>query len=283
MTDENKSDEKKYSEELDEEIRRQMHERMGGRRQRHSGRPGVHPSMLFVGLGGRGRQISGRPGVLPGLLLMVFGTVILLDHMGFLEANRLWSFWPLILILAGAVKFFRECNRVVGTILMLIGGVLLFNNLGITHFSWNDVWPFALIAVGATLIWSRFELPHQAPPSPGGPNSINEFAMFGGVDKRVNMSSFQGGSATALFGGVKLDFRSADIEGESAVMYLEAVFGGIELIVPERWSVQFEGQNIFGGYTDETRPPVPDAMGTAPKKQLILRGRAMFGGVVVKN
>ena len=224
-----------------------------------------------------------RPRVLPGLLLILFGTVVLLDHMGFLEANRLWRFWPLILIVVGAVKFFRECNRVAGMLLMLAGGVLLLNNLGITRFSWNDIWPFALIAVGVTMIWSKFELPKFSPPSPAGPNSINEFALFGNVERRINTNSFRGGTVSAIFGGVKLDFRSADIEGEEAVLYIEAVFGGVEVIVPERWNVLFEGQSIFGGYGDETRPPVADAMGTAPKKHLTLRGKSVFGGVVVKN
>jgi len=103
------------------------------------------------------------------------------------------------------------------------------------------------------------------------------------VERRVHSSNFKGGSITALFGGVEVDFRSADIEGEEAEMFVEAVFGGIELKVPDRWLILWEGQSIFGGYSDETRPPLPDVPGTPPKKQLILRGRAMFGGLVVKN
>jgi len=64
---------------------------------------------------------------------------------------------------------------------------------------------------------------------------------------------------------------------------VEAVFGGIEIVVPERWTVVYEGQSIFGGYTDETRPPLPDVPGAPPRKRLILRGRALFGGINVKN
>jgi len=107
--------------------------------------------------------------------------------------------------------------------------------------------------------------------------------MFGGVERRVNISNFVGGTATAIFGGVELDFRSAEIEGEEAVVLVEAIFGGIEIVVPERWTVIYEGHSIFGGYSDETRPPLPDVPGAAPKKRLVLRGRAVFGGINVKN
>ena len=61
------------------------------------------------------------------------------------------------------------------------------------------------------------------------------------------------------------------------------MFGGIELVVPDRWAVVWEGQNIFGGYSDETRPPLPEVPGAAPKKRLVLRGRAVFAGVSIKN
>lgn len=224
-----------------------------------------------------------RTGLLPGAVLIVIGTVVLLDHMGYLSADRLWKFWPVLLIVWGAAKLIEACNRVFGAIVALLGVLLLLHNLGYTRLNWADLWPLVLIGVGLSLIWHKFELPKLPPVSSGGPNTINEFAMFGGVERRVTVSNFSGGTATAIFGGVELDFRSADIEGEEAVVLVDATFGGIEITVPDRWAVVYEGQSIFGGYSDETRPPLPDVPGTAPKKRLILRGRAVFGGITVQN
>jgi predicted membrane protein len=224
-----------------------------------------------------------RPGLFPGLLLMLIGSVVLLDHMGIISVDRLWKFWPLLLIAVGTVKLFEGCNRVLGVVLVLVGAVLLGNNLGYMRLSWADLWPLALIGAGLTLIWNKFELPKIPRTSTWTANSINEYALFGGVERRVHVNNFTGGSITAMFGGVEVDFRSADIEGEEAVMYVEAIFGGIEVTVPERWVVLWEGQNIFGGYTDETRPPLPDVPGGASKKRLILRGRAVFGGINVRS
>ena len=112
---------------------------------------------------------------------------------------------------------------------------------------------------------------------------VTASAVFGGVQRRISTNNFKGGTVSGIFGGVELDFRSADIEGEEAVLYVEAIFGGLEVIVPERWIVIYEGQSMFAGYNDETRPPLPEVPGAPPKKRLILRGQAIFGGITVKN
>jgi len=223
-------------------------------------------------------------GWLPGALLIAVGTVVLLDHMDVIHADRFWKYWPVLLIIVGIAKLVNEGKRVGGLLLILMGGFLLAEHLGYTSLTWATVWPALLIAAGIAMIWGRFDLPQLRPVVAGdGRDTIQATAIFGGVERRVHSSNFKGGSITALFGGVEVDFRSADIEGEEAEMFVEAVFGGIELKVPDRWLILWEGQSIFGGYSDETRPPLPDVPGTPPKKQLILRGRAMFGGLVVKN
>jgi hypothetical protein len=76
--------------------------------------------------------------------------------------------------------------------------------------------------------------------------------------------------------------RDADIEGTEAVLHANAIFGGIELRVPETWYVAARGQGVFGGFTDSTRYSAtadPDK----PKKTLIVVGMAVFGGVEIRN
>lgn len=265
MGDEDKFDSKKFRDDLHDRIHQEIHDR------------------IYRGMGAQARRRARTKGWFPGVLLMLFGTVVLLDHMGIIGLAQLWKYWPVLLIVVGAVRFVESCNRVFSVLLMVVGTLLLLANLGYFHMTAADFWPIVLIGIGAALIWSRFEMPKLPPVSSGGTNTINEFAMFGGVERRVGVSNFAGGTVSAIFGGVELDFRSADIEGEEAVVIVEAVFGGIEAVVPERWIVVYEGQSIFGGYTDETRPPLPDVPGGPGRKRLILRGRAVFGGITVKN
>ncbi|MGB2663960.1 MAG: DUF5668 domain-containing protein [Candidatus Acidiferrum sp.] len=262
MSSEDKFDPNKFSHKLHDRIHQRIHEHMDGRQD---------------------RVLRARTRVLPGLMLVIIGTAILLDHMGILPVDRIWKFWPMILIFVGATRFLETRNRVFGLMLMIVGTLFQLSTLGYLHITVADFWPIILIAVGLGLIWSRFELPRLNATSPEGPNKISVATLFGGVERRISMSNFAGGTATATFGGVELDFRTADIEGEEAVLYVEAVFGGIELVVPERWIVVYEGQSIFGGYSDETRPPLPDVPGAPARKRLILRGQALFGGITVKN
>ena len=85
-----------------------------------------------------------------------------------------------------------------------------------------------------------------------------------------------------MFGGIELDLWQAEIEGDAAVLHIDAIFGGVELRVPDTWVVSSEGQGIFGGYSDSThqRPPTDPAQ---PRKTLVIRGAAVFGGVEIRN
>ena len=236
------------------------------------------------------------PGMAAGIILIVLGTLFLLGHMGYVDTGKLWKFWPLAIVVVGLVKFIKERSHVGGAITVMVGVLLLLNQLGYLQLSWGSLWPLVLIAAGIAMIWSRFEMPKfPTPPTDAGIaglgtvsgvssyETLNEYALFGGIERRMHTNSFRGGSIVSVFGGVEVDFLSADIEGQEAMIYVEAIFGGIELRVPERWKVVFQGQSIFGGYSDETRPPLADALGNAPRKTLILRGKAVFGGINVKN
>lgn len=266
MNSNDRFDPNKFSQDLHDRIHADIHERIRLRRM---------------------RALDGRTRMLPGLVLVLIGTVILLDHMGILSIHQVWKFWPVILIVVGATRFLEPQNRVFGVLMMALGGLFLLGTLGYLRLTAADFWPIVLIAIGLGLIWSRFELPRlgipTGPGGPGEPDKVNATAMFGGVERRISTTNFTGGVVTATFGGIELDFRAADIEGEEAVLFVEAIFGGIELVVPERWTVIYEGQSIFGGYNDETRPPLPDVPGAAPRKRLVLRGQALFGGITVKN
>ena len=240
----------------------------------------------------RGRSPGARSvlsGLIPGAVLILIGLVFLLDHLGVVHLQRLWNYWPMVLVLVGVAKLTQPGSRSGAVFWILIGGVVQLNQLGYLHLSWGTLWPLALITAGIFLLSTRLETFHfQRPAAVADGNEVlNENVLFGGVERRIQISNFRGGNIVATFGGVEIDFRATDIEGNEAVIYLEAIFGGIELIVPERWTVVYQGQSVFGGYSDETRPPTPDAfggvLGSTPKKTLILRGRAIFGGITVKN
>jgi predicted membrane protein len=129
------------------------------------------------------------------------------------------------------------------------------------------------------MLWQALGMEKQ--PAGSENPQFDSVYVFGGGERQINTKDFKGGSLFAIFGGYKVDFRHADMEGDQAVLDASAVFGGGEIIVPESWLVSMHGAGIFGGYEDKTRHFQPDA--SKPTKTLIIKGVAVFGGIEVKN
>jgi predicted membrane protein len=279
VSDENKFDEKKFSDELHDQIHRDIHAGVNAADEKTGKRRG--PIVVGIHLGRRGTS-----GLFWGAFLVLGGIALLLDHMGIISVDRLWRFWPLLLICAGIPNFMRREHRIWG-ILLITGGVLLqLNELGIAHFRWNDIWPILLIAAGVMLMWGAFEARKQpgAPARGGDPRTtLNESAIFGGIERRVTSQDFQGGLINAVFGGVEIDLTDASMQADEATLEINAIFGGVELRLPETWQVAFRGTPIFGGISDKTRVSRTVDLSDPRRKVLILTGAVIFGGVEIKN
>jgi predicted membrane protein len=226
-------------------------------------------------------------GLIWGVALTLLGVAFLLDHMGYINIDHVWRFWPLILIVAGASHITAPERRFWGIILIAAGVVLQLNQLGMTHFGWGDLWPIILIAVGLMILWGSIEArtrPGAPASSSGDPRTtLNENVVFGGIERRVTTQNFEGGRVTAVFGGVELDLRDANMQADEATLEVNAVFGGIEIRLPETWHVAFRGTPVFGGLTDKTRTSTREVPEGAKSKVLYLTGSVIFGGVDVKN
>ena len=82
---------------------------------------------------------------------------------------------------------------------------------------------------------------------------------------------------TAFMGGCAIDLRQAAIHGE-AVIDVFAMWGGIEISVPDTWTVIDRVTPIMGGVEDSTRAP-----GNPQGHTLIVRGVVVMGGIEIKN
>jgi hypothetical protein len=227
--------------------------------------------------------------LVPAIVLIAVGAIFFLNNLHILAWHEIWAYWPVALIAAGLYKVVdtdEASHRIVGGVLMAVGGLLLADNLGYIEFSWNQMWPLLLIGLGLMLLFERagwLWTGHRSwnATTASSANVLFESAVFGGGKRRIVVSDFRGGKVDAVFGGFEIDLRNCDIAGDSAVLELNAVFGGVELRIPENWSVVCKGAGVFGGYSDETHHPTP---GQFPNfKQLICKGGAVFGGVVIKN
>jgi len=230
-----------------------------------------------------GRTIES--GLIGGTIIVLVGLAFLLDNMGIVSVGHLFRFWPMILVIGGLASIISPQGRVKGAALIVVGIIFELDTLGIAHFRWGSLWPLAIIAAGLMIMWTGLEARRMG-GSPGDPRTtLNEFALFGGIERRVTSLDFKGGSVTAIFGGIEIDLRQAVITDNQAELTVNAMFGGCELRVPETWEIVAHGQGIFGGYVDSTRASSlqSDVLNATPRKTLILRGVAVFGGVEIKN
>jgi hypothetical protein len=108
-------------------------------------------------------------------------------------------------------------------------------------------------------------------------STLSAMAILGGVSRGNNSRSFRGADLLAIMGGCQLDLRQAAINGEAAIEVF-VLWGGIEIRVPEDWTVSSRIVPLMGGVEDKTRPPQG-----ATAHRLILRGFAIMGGVEIKN
>src|SRR5262249_575879 len=151
----------------------------------------------------------------------------------------IWRFWPMILIMAGILNFLKECRRIWGGILLGTGGFLQLGEFHLVRGTWDMLWPMGIIGVGLMLIWSTGQAKKSGfggkVEAPTGPGALNEIAIFSGVEKRIMGKNFSGGRMVAIFGGIEIDLWQAEMEGDEAVLHIDAIFGGVEIRVPDTW------------------------------------------------
>ena len=129
-----------------------------------------------------------------GVLLVVVGIVFLLDRTGVVEVGTLISdWWPLLLIIAGALSLFRSPRDLVGPLIMMgAGAILLLSTLGLVNISvWQLLWPLALIGIGIWVLVGRVS-PERGEAEAG--ERIDATVVFGSRQLASNSQSLEGGS-----------------------------------------------------------------------------------------
>jgi hypothetical protein len=239
--------------------------------------------------------------LLPGILVLLFGVGFLLNNFGALQFN-VDCFWPLVVIAYGVVRITQRNipDFIWGGAFCVFGVAMIFDCMGLFHVHFWQLWPIFVIAFGLILLWGtlvpgacacgpfgrtqfwrgRLTLPFTQQASTVGDDWVELNAVFAEAKRRVLSSSFRGATANSAFGACKLDLRSMPTPAEPVIIDANTIFGAVEVYVPPTWTVELRGSALFGAYQDETTHVTgPDGL----RGHLIVRGSALFGGVMVKN
>lgn len=203
-----------------------------------------------------------------GLVLLALGVFGILDATNVLDSGAaVGRWWPVALVGLGIVAMAAQRRVSLGPVVIALAGlVLLMGSLG---WATGDVlWPTVLVCVGiAVLVGLRR---HHGTRTP--------VAVFGGTTTRERTQHLQHADVSAIFGGATLDLRQAHVDREASIDAF-ALFGGVEVLVPEGWRVSVGGLPFMGGIVDKTEN---DGLSDdAPV--LTVNGTALFGAVEIAN
>lgn len=243
--------------------------------------------------------------VCTGLVILVVGLVFFLDNIGVNIPDWLIS-WPTGMIAIGLlIGFKRKFSGGPWIFFLVIGGFFTVESIMEIDMS-KYYFALIFILIGMYLILKpKSSFDKRRFKRKFGKKSVdfNEYAaeevgeeektfydidkndildttnVFGGSHQNIYSKNFKGGDAIAIFGGADINLTQADFTG-TIILDVVAIFGGIKIIIPPSWEVKSEVTAIFGGIDDKR------ALGQVleePRKMIIIKGVALFGGVDIRN
>jgi predicted membrane protein len=224
------------------------------------------------------KPMKPSPQLVLGITVLLLGVLFLLNNFGILHARSFLSYWPVLLVVAGFLKLFENDKasvRLWGGLLVAVGILLLFNNLRLIEFNIWRLWPVVLIVIGASAIWrvlKRKELPADVS------SDLKGTAILGGYIHKSVSPDFRSANFFAFMGGCEVDLRGSSIQQGTAVIDCFVCMGGIEIRVPENWTVSMDAAPILGGVENKTLGGRSDE-----NPKLILRGMVILGGLEIRN
>ncbi len=252
---------------------------------------------------------SKAKGVLFGLLLVVAGLLFLSFNFGWIDPALkpvLFS-WPMIFIVVGIIGFSRN-NYLFSLFWLVLGVFFLLPRIarvypdsiqGVDSDFAYTYWPLLLILLGIGFILKVVLARHRkrerksfrtntadttdtaeaantagnAGVGRGAGGRIEKEVLFGGSESIFLDPVFHGGRISAIFGGVVVDLRRTQLPEGVTYLDVEAVFGGVELYLPDNWMVETKFHTVFGGLQDKRLVSLPDN-----SRKLVIQGDLVFGG-----
>lgn len=218
---------------------------------------------------------------------LLWGILFIVVGLGFAgDVFGLWNFelffagwWTLFIIVPCAISMVQNGVQLWNSIGLGIGVMLFISAQGFFNGQLlvDLIFPIIIIAIGLSIIF-KGKLSRNAKQI----QSINKdgltdySAVFGGQELNFPGEEFKGANLTAVFGSVSLDLRQAIIN-EDIYMASTAVFGGIEIMVPNNVRIEISSTPIFGGVSNKANKPLGENPPT-----IYLNSTNIFGGTEVK-
>lgn len=187
-------------------------------------------------------------------------------------------FWPIVFIIIGVVKL--TDGKYSSSIRWLCVGVFLMILKIFGFWSFSVFISGLLIILGLSMILDRsifnLKIFTNDKSTTKDEDKVSISSAFSGVERQIITKDFKGGLINCAFGAVKLDLRNIELT-EDTDIDINVAFGGVEILVSDKYKVVSSGTPFMGGWTNKQT-------GDFNKDVKILKvsGIALFGGVEIK-
>lgn len=218
-----------------------------------------------------------------GIVLVAVGVIVALNALEITDIDIFFEgWWTLFIIIPCFIGIFTSKDKYSNILGLALGVFLLLCCQDILEFSmlWKLGLPVIIVAVGLKMIFGglfkrKSEKVIENIQINGG--DTKKFgATFSGTNANFSGEMFYGTELNAVFGGVDCDLRGAFIE-QDCVIKANAIFGGIDIYVPEGVNVKVHSTSIFGGVDSKKHKNSPENPHT-----IFINANCLFGGIDIK-
>lgn len=218
-----------------------------------------------------------------GFILIAAGIIFALNAFDITKIDIFFDgWWTLLIIIPCAIGIFTEKDRTGNIIGLILGVFLLLCCQNILSFSmlWKLAVPLIIIYIGFKMIFGGFfnnkssEISKKISESGAKPRYGT--AIFSGCDMRPDGEIFDGAELNAVFGGVECDLTNA-VFNKDCVIKAYAIFGGVDIILPEHINVKVNSNSIFGGTSSKKH-----INSKSNEFTVYINTVCLFGGVEIK-
>lgn len=220
-------------------------------------------------------------GIIWGSILILVGLILGLNELGLTNINIFFKgWWTLFIIIPCFINLFIDKDKTGSIIGMLIGVILLLSVRDVINLDiiWKLIIPIILVCIGLSIISKNIfdkEISKKIRDLNNKNCNGNYCSTFSSQSINID-EEFNGTNLDAIFGGIKLDLRNSNIK-EDIVINASAIFGGIDIYVPDNVKVKIKSTSIFGGVSDKKKNESNDSSHT-----IYVNAVCLFGGVDIK-
>ena len=161
---------------------------------------------------------------------------------------------------------------ILGAFIVIIGiSILLDLNL------FRFIIPIILIWIGIQIIIGKNSASTEQIQTNAQEDKIKRMLVFSTMNQVINSDNFQGGEIVTVFGSGEVDLTKVKTKEKNIKLELTAIFGAIQLRLPEQWAVRSKGIGILGTFDNNTNGQTKKTL------EVDMKGVAVLGEVKITN